>query len=211
MMIWLKALLFLGALGTLFLSSLTACAAQDKVTRTDCEVSFVVPKQLEYIEVQSPNLRERTACFIAFKRARPPESKPLAGQTEGWREQIDYAIEVKRMSIDDNLQDYYLTRSAQESYRLDESKKTSNAPKMKLVCIDSFDIANGAGIIAKIDAVSPVPSMTRRGVKGQIVFAVGNRSISASYALWPSTLDKRSQADVQAMTSLFESFEILER
>ena len=198
-------------LGILFLPSLTACAQQGRIIRKDCGVSFVTPERFEYIEIENPDLKDDAACIIAFNKNPPSKDIMTAGQTEGWRENVDYVIQVDRRSIDSTLRDYSLIRDARGNYRLNASKTADSSLKMELESTDPFEIVNGSGVIAEIDATNPPPSMTRRDVKGQVVFVVGNESTSTSYALWPSASKAGSQGELEAMTILFKSFEILEK
>src|SRR5262245_2323527 len=81
------------------LTSFLACAGQERVNRMDCGLSFVVPAGLEYIEVENPKLDRETACVIALKRPGAADPEPV-GQPEGWREQVDFVLEVKKVSLE---------------------------------------------------------------------------------------------------------------
>ncbi|MGY0653012.1 hypothetical protein ACW7GZ_14355 [Luteimonas sp. A537] len=207
---FLSTSLHLSVPALLSVASLTACAEQHRIVLNDCRVSFIVPKNLDYIEIEGATLEDDVNCIIAFSKSVQTSSPSTVGQPEGWREQTDYVIEVKRVSLTSASLDYSLTPGGDEAYKLDESGATRGPLEMRLASLETFQVANGTGLIANIEILDRPRNMADRGVDGQVVYLVGNKALSANYALWPSSSNEEAQRELDAMTSLFKSFSFLE-
>ncbi|MBF5011568.1 hypothetical protein [Burkholderia pseudomultivorans] len=77
-----------------------------RVSRDDCNLSFVVPKGVEYIEMRGVISAGEDECYVAFAYTgdlRVESVGNLPSTTEDWRAMTDFALTVKGISLVDSL------------------------------------------------------------------------------------------------------------
>jgi len=169
----------------------------ETVVCEDCNLSFSVPSDMQYIRVLDAKVSPGDVCYLAFNYAGALKRQHTAEQPsmpDDWRAQVDLVITFKKIPLVDQVK------------KVESFDGGSQSGIFRLMSKDRIDIVNGTGYIYSYSATKPTASMRRLRQSKEVVFVVGDGARSAIYFLYPSGENWRQRMEVDAFKNLFSSF-----
>ncbi|MBC8726694.1 hypothetical protein F6X37_35985 [Paraburkholderia sp. 31.1] len=168
------------------------------VTRNDCHLSFLVPTNLEYVEVEDAITTGKDECYLAFKYSGDMRIKPeghVFSVPEDWRAMTDFALTVKSIPLLENI----------AQIESDDGAKQHGL--FKLETKEHIPLPGGDLYISKYSAVKPTQKMVNLHQLEETVFVAGNSVHSVAFFLYSgSRLTKKDREKVMIFRDLFSSF-----
>lgn len=197
----MKRIIFLAVSVLSFVTWASSAVGEEsqRVLRDDCHLSFLVPKNVEYVEVDGAVLSGKDECYIAFKYTGDLRVKGFGrvpAMPEDWRAMTDFSLTVKAVPIANSLA---------------QIESDDGAPQnglFKVISQEHVSLRGGELYIVNYVAKNPTKNMVSKGETRETILVSGNSARSIVFQFYPGDRPgKAKKKKAQVFMDLFSSFQ----